>query len=71
MHSSGTSSLVSSPDEHSSIRSGEEEGKGKHSRDNHIHSKPNNWYSGLCNRWFSLVGVSEYFDYTFIINFLP
>ncbi|KAJ9577694.1 hypothetical protein L9F63_005774, partial [Diploptera punctata] len=44
--------------EHSSIRSGEEEGgKGKHSRDTHIHSKPNNWYSGLCNRWFSLVGA--------------
>jgi len=57
-HSSGTSSLVSSPDEHSSIRSGEEEGvKSQQSRDTHIHSKPNNWYSGLCNRWFSLVGV--------------
>lgn len=57
-HSSGTSSLVSSPDEHSSIRSGEEDGvKSQQSRDTHIHSKPNNWYSGLCNRWFSLVGV--------------
>jgi hypothetical protein len=57
-HSSGTSSLVSSPDEHSSIRSGEDDGvKIKPSRDTHIHSKPNNWYSGLCNRWFSLVGV--------------
>ncbi|KDR22149.1 solute carrier family 12 member 8 [Zootermopsis nevadensis] len=57
-HSSGTSSLVSSPDEHSSIRSGEEEvGKSQQARDTHIHSKPNNWYSGLCNRWFSLVGA--------------
>jgi hypothetical protein len=49
---------VSSPDEHSSMRSGEEEVvKSQQSRDTHIHSKPNNWYSGLCNRWFSLVGV--------------
>lgn len=56
-HSSGTSSLVSSPDEHSSIRSEEEGGKGRQARDTHIHSKANNWYSGLCNRWFSLVGA--------------
>jgi hypothetical protein len=31
--------------------------KSQQSRDTHIHSKPNNWYSGLCNRWFSLIGV--------------
>lgn len=24
----------------------------------HIHNKLGNWYSPLCNRWFSLLGVS-------------
>lgn len=26
----------------------------------HIHNKLGNWYSPLCNRWFSLLGVSTY-----------
>lgn len=26
----------------------------------HIHSKPKNWYSNLCNRWFSLFGVNKF-----------
>jgi len=70
-HSSGTSSLVSSPDEHSSIRSGEEEGvKSQQSRDTHIHSKPNNWYSGLCNRWFSLVGAIVKLLIMFLVHWL-
>lgn len=26
----------------------------------HIHNKLGNWYSPLCNRWFSLLGVSVF-----------
>ncbi|KAK7870096.1 hypothetical protein R5R35_011077 [Gryllus longicercus] len=63
LHSSGSPSLVSSPDEHSSVRS---EGSGQDGnagartvppKDAHIHSKPNHWYSNLCNRWLSLFGA--------------
>jgi potassium/chloride transporter 8 len=27
-----------------------------------IHQKTKNWYSGFCNRWFSLFGVRLIFD---------
>ncbi|XP_071525922.1 solute carrier family 12 member 8 [Panulirus ornatus] len=74
--SSGTSSLVSSPDDHSSIKSDtdrsakEEESIGSGVTGEGmvpstggpagmmgISGKPTHWYSYLCNRWLSLLGV--------------
>lgn len=34
----------------------------------HIHSKPKNWYSSLCNRWFSLFGAALKIFIMFLVN---
>nr|CAD7433390.1 unnamed protein product [Timema monikensis] len=61
---SDTSSLISSPGENSIFRSDAEEigneVEKRVAKDIHIHSKTNNWYSFLCNRWLSLCGVIPY-----------
>ncbi|XP_063219479.1 solute carrier family 12 member 8 [Bacillus rossius redtenbacheri] len=44
-------------DEHLSTRNENEHTESDESKNRHIHSKTNNWYSVLCNRWFSLVGA--------------
>jgi len=36
----------------------------------HIHSKPKNWYSSLCNRWFSLSGAFLKIFIMFFVNWL-
>ncbi|XP_064103654.1 solute carrier family 12 member 8-like [Macrobrachium nipponense] len=71
--SSGTSSLVSSPDDHSSMKSDtdrsakEDDSIGSAAKADalpgpsltptDITGKPTHWYSYLCNRWLSLLGV--------------
>ncbi|XP_066938133.1 solute carrier family 12 member 8 [Macrobrachium rosenbergii] len=72
--SSGTSSLVSSPDDHSSMKSDtdrsakEDDSIGSAAKADalpgpslaptDITGKPTHWYSYLCNRWLSLLGVA-------------
>ncbi|XP_044257683.1 solute carrier family 12 member 8 [Tribolium madens] len=36
----------------------------------HIHSKPKNWYSNLCNRWFSLFGAALKIIIMFLVNWV-
>lgn len=36
----------------------------------YIHSKPNNWYSMLCNRWLSLIGVVVKIVIMLLVNWL-
>jgi potassium/chloride transporter 8 len=36
----------------------------------HIHSKPKNWYSNLCNRWFSLFGAALKIFMMFLVNWV-
>ncbi|EFA10925.1 solute carrier family 12 member 8 [Tribolium castaneum] len=36
----------------------------------HIHSKPKNWYSNLCNRWFSLFGAALKIVIMFLVNWV-
>nr|CAD7400602.1 unnamed protein product [Timema poppensis] len=69
---SDTSSLISSPDENSIYRSDAEEiGNEVEKRvvkDIHIHSKTNNWYSFLCNRWLSLCGAAVKLLIMFLVH---
>ncbi|XP_045482361.1 solute carrier family 12 member 8 isoform X1 [Harmonia axyridis] len=36
----------------------------------HIHSKPKNWYSNLCNRWLSLFGAALKIVIMFLVNWV-
>lgn len=56
----GTNSVQQSDSVNSNLDGIEQEEEVPLARPN-IHSKTKNWYSGYCNRWASLLGVSSLF----------